>query len=116
VEKSPPTLTSHLIRPLLDLVEQGKDIPRAQAISKGLRNNKIHRQIYGIAQILDRGKQSKRLETLAELLKILELPKDLARVTYRQPTKQKAPPTTPKKKEVVIKKWWKIPVKGKAKA
>lgn len=112
--KKPVTFTSHLIRPLLDLVEQKKEIPRAKIIGKGLRQNKVYKQIYGIAQILDRGK-SKRLETLAELLKVLKLPKNLSIVRYRQGPLPK-PVSTPKKKEVVIKKWWKQPVPGQEKA
>lgn len=114
VSKKPVTFTSHLIRPLLDLVEQGKEIPRARLIGKGLRQNKVYKQIYGIAQILDRGK-SPRLQTLAELIKVLKLPKSLSVVRYKQPPLKDAPVFS-KKKEIVIKKWWKQPVPDKEKA
>jgi len=93
----------------MDLVEQGKEIPRLSEIARGLRQTSVRQQIYGIAQILDRGK-SPRLQTLNQLVKMMKLPPSVAEVKYPPPQRQPTISRPPKKVE--IKKWWKKPVPG----
>jgi len=107
----PVKFTSHILRPLIDLHEEGKPIPWAEEIKKGLRGSKTAKEISGLAHILHMGK-SPRYEVLVSLLKQLGFPETYTRVRVTIPKPKKNPPYVIKQKPKLITKWWKKPVEG----